>query len=313
MVGARSLPVPELPEVETARRILERHAVGKVVRSIEIRLPKLLRDSPLPDLDLLVGHRLLAARRRAKVLMADFEGDLTLLMHLKLAGQVAVFLPDGSRHIAGHPVPKPDGDYPHKATHVDVMFDDRTLLYISDVRQFGWLRLMPTADVDSVVEGFSFGPEATGDLSLVPEVERKMRSRGIPIKTLLLDQTVIAGLGNIYVDEALFATKIHPERPAASLTGPERKRLLAQVPITIAAGIEQGGAKIINSRAYPIDGFPAVHGREGEPCFVCGTPVRKIRVGQRGTYYCPTCQKPKRPRAPRKPVASGPEIALRGE
>ena len=290
--------MPELPEVETARRLLHTHLLGKKVSAVEVRLPKLLRDSPLPDLGALVGHQLIDTRRRAKVLGLDFDGHLSLLIHLKLAGQVAIFTPDGARFVAGHPIPKPDGMYPHKATHIDFRFDDGSIFYLSDVRQFGWLRLMPTDDVDSAIAAFGFGPEGTTDLRSIIDLESKMKSRGIPIKSLLLDQTFIAGLGNIYVDEALFDAWIHPERPASSLTGPERKRLLVAVPIALAEGLKQGGAKIINTRAFPVDNFPAVHGREGEPCFRCGTTIRKTRVGQRGTYFCPSCQKAKVARKP---------------
>jgi formamidopyrimidine-DNA glycosylase len=261
-----------------------------------VRLAKLYRDSPLPFPDPLLGQRLANTRRRAKILILDFDGDMSLLIHLKLAGQIAIIARDGTRYTAGHPIPKPDGVYPHKATHIDFYFDDGSILYLSDIRQFGWLRLMPTDDVDDVIAGFAFGPEGTSNLLPMRDLEIKMQARGIPIKTLLLDQTFIAGLGNIYVDEALFDARVHPSSPASSLTGPERKRLLAAVPIALEQGLKQGGATITNTRAYPIDGFPAVHGREGEPCISCGTAIKKIRVGQRGTYFCPTCQKAGRQR-----------------
>jgi formamidopyrimidine-DNA glycosylase len=304
--------VPELPEVETARRLIHEHLLGKGVESVDVRLPKLLRDSPIPDLALVSGHRLIDTRRRAKVLILDFDGGLSLLIHLKLAGQVAIFSPGGSRHFAGHPVPKPDGDFPHKATHIDFRFDDGSIFYLSDIRQFGWLRLMPAEDVESAIAAFGFGPEGTGDLVSLRSLGAKMQSRAIPIKTLLLDQTFIAGLGNIYVDEALFDARIHPERPTSSLSRPERVRLLTAVPVALAEGLKQGGAKIINSRAHPIDNFPAVHGREGEPCIRCGTLICKTRVGQRGTYFCPNCQKPRR-RAASATSASRSEVAVGSE
>ncbi|MEJ7837290.1 MAG: DNA-formamidopyrimidine glycosylase [Thermomicrobiales bacterium] len=291
--------MPELPEVETARRLLHAQLINKTLVQVDSRLPKLMRDSPIPNLTLLIGQALIDTRRRAKVLMLDFDGGLSLLIHLKLAGQVAVFAPDGSRHVAGHPIPKPDGPYPHSATHFDFLFSDGTLFYFSDVRQFGWLRLMPFEDVDAAIAAFRFGPEGTTNLLPLTELGTVMQRRGIPIKTLLLDQTFIAGLGNIYVDEALFDARIHPERPASSLTKPERTRVLTAVPIALAEGLRQGGATIINTRAFPIDNFPAVHAREGEACFVCSSIIKKIRVGQRGTYFCPKCQPAKRKRIPR--------------
>jgi formamidopyrimidine-DNA glycosylase len=308
--------VPELPEVETARRLIERHLAGKTLIDIDNRLPKLLRDSPIADLSVLRTRRLVAVRRRAKVLTLEFDGDLSLLMHLKLAGQVAIFSPDGTRYFAGHPVPKPDAAFPHKSTHIDFVFNDGTIFYLSDIRQFGWLRLMPTADVESAIAAFGFGPEGTLPASMLRSLEPRMATRSIPIKTLLLDQKFVAGLGNIYVDEALLRAMIHPERPASSLTGPERQRLLEAIPWALEEGLKQGGAKIINSRAEPVDDFPAVHGREGEHCFRCGTPIVKTRVGQRGTYYCPTCQKVRGTKAkpvPTAPVVSGAEVGIGGK
>lgn len=273
------------------RRNIERHLLRKEIVAISVGLPKLLRDSPIPSLDPLIGQRFLAARRRAKVLILEATNGLTLLLHCKLAGQIAILLPDGERAVAGHPVPSPTGDFPHKATHVRMDFADGSILYYSDIRQFGWLRLMPTEDVPAAIDAFGFGPEGWGtDLDLAP-LDAAMQRRGIPIKTLLLDQAFIAGLGNIYVDETLHRAKVHPARPANSLTAAEREAILRSVPWALEEGIKQGGAKIVHSKAHPVDQFPAVHAREGEPCFTCGTPIVKTRVGQRGTYFCPNCQK----------------------
>ena len=283
--------MPELPEVETMRRIVARHLVGHTVATIELTLPKLLRESPIPSLDPLIGQTVTAARRRAKVLIVDFSDDLSLLIHFKLAGQLVVFPPKQDRAFAGHPVPDPTGSFPHKATHATFTFTDGTVAYYTDIRQFGWLRLMPTDDVDAAIAAFGFGPEGTGaDPLTVDDVTGRLARRTVPIKATLLDQTVVAGLGNIYVDEALFAARIHPTRPSNSLDAGEIARLTKTIPWALEQGIAQGGAKIINQRAHPRDGFPQVHGRAGEPCFVCGTPIVKTRVGGRGTYYCPVDQ-----------------------
>lgn len=287
--------MPELPEVETVRRIVDTHLVGKVVERIDVRLPKILRDSSIQDASVLVGATVVGARRRAKVLAIGFSNELSLMLHFKLAGQWAVLLPDGRRRVAGHPVPAPEGAYPHKATHADLFFTDGTIVHYSDIRQFGWWRIMPSADVADAFEAFGFGPEGVGtELDSAPLVAA-MGRRGIPIKTLLLDQTFIAGLGNIYVDEVLFRARVHPVAAASSLSVQKRKAIIAEIPWVLEQGIIQGGVKIVHSVAYPIDDFPAVHGREGQPCIRCGTMIRKIRVGSRGTYYCPNCQ-----RTPRK-------------
>lgn len=283
--------MPELPEVETVRRIVERDLTDRSLECVDLRLPKLLRDSPLATLDLLVGRRVLGARRRAKVLIVDWSDDFSLLIHFKLAGQFAVIHADGTRHVAGHPVPDPAGPYPHKVTHVTLEFGGGVVAHFSDVRQFGWLRLMPSADVAAAIAVFRFGPEAAGAEPLDPlDLAARLGRRSIAIKLALLDQTVLAGLGNIYVDEALHRARIHPTRPANALTGDELARLREAIPWALDRGLEQGGATIVNNRAHPRDGFPQVHALAGEPCPTCASPVEKIRVGARGTYLCSRCQ-----------------------
>lgn len=289
--------MPELPEVETARRIVERELVGRRIVAVDLRLPKLFRDSEIPDPGVMVGHEIIGARRRAKVLTIDLDGELSLMVHFKLAGQLAVLRPDGGRAIAGHPVPKPDGSYPHKATHFDLRFDDGTLAHFSDIRQFGWYRLMPSAHVAEAIAAFDFGPEGTGaDAITDAQLYSALQRRSIPIKQAILDQSIVAGVGNIYADEALFRARIHPQQPANTLSKPLVARLREAIAWALDMGIEQGGAKIIHQRAYPTDGFPAVHGREGEPCVKCGGAVKKITVATRGTYFCPNCQRLRKPK-----------------
>ncbi len=288
--------MPELPEVETMRRLIERELVGRTVEGIDLRLPKLMRGSPLPSLDPLIGRRLLGARRRAKVLIVDFDGDLSWLAHFKLSGQLAIEHAAGERFVAGHPVPDPSGGFPHKATHLIVRFAGGTTLFHSDIRQFGWLRLMPTSAVAATIAAFAFGPEAVGEEAVtLPDLTTRLAKRRIAIKQALLDQGVIAGLGNIYVDEALHHAGIHPQRPANEVQPAELSRLHASIAWSLSQGIAQGGATIIHNRAYPRDGFPQVHGREREPCPTCATPIVKMRVGARGTYLCLTCQPQAKP------------------
>ncbi|HET9661554.1 MAG TPA: bifunctional DNA-formamidopyrimidine glycosylase/DNA-(apurinic or apyrimidinic site) lyase [Thermomicrobiales bacterium] len=303
--------MPELPEVETARRIVERELTGRTVVAVDLRLVKLFRDSEIPDPAAMIGHTITGARRRAKVLIVDFDGDLSLMVHFKLAGQLAVIRPDGTRSVAGHPIPKPDGDYPHKATHFDLCFDDGTIVYFSDIRQFGWYRLMPAEQVDAAIDAFHFGPEGTGTAAITDaQLYAALQRRSIPIKQAILDQSVVAGVGNIYADEALFRARIHPLQPANSLSKPLVARLRETIAWVLDMGIAQGGAKIIHQRAYPVDAFPAVHGREGESCIGCGGVVKKITVANRGTYFCPSCQRLRKPRAAtggsrNRPAASG--------
>jgi formamidopyrimidine-DNA glycosylase len=283
--------MPELPEVETMRGIVARELTGRTLAAVDLTLPKLLRDSPLPDLGLLVGSTLIGTDRRAKVMVTHWSNDLSALTHFKLAGQLTVVRPDGTRVMAGHPVPGPDGPMPHKSTHLTMSFADGSILYYSDIRQFGWWRLMPTEDVPAALDAFNFAPEGVGaDRITLEDLGARLARRRIPLKTALLDQSVVAGLGNIYVDEALHHARLHPERAANSLSPEELHALHEAIAWSLERGLEQGGADIRNGKAYPRDGFPAVHGRKGEPCTTCGAEILKTVVGTRGTYYCPVCQ-----------------------
>jgi formamidopyrimidine-DNA glycosylase len=282
--------MPELPEVETIRKIVERELVGHALTGLELTLPKLVRHSPLPDLGLLVGRTLLSADRRAKVLITHWSDGLSLLTHFKLAGQLAVLRPDGTRVVAGHPVPDPEGPFPHKATHLTLRFGE-TIAYYSDIRQFGWWRLMPTDAVEAALATFRFGPEGTGTEEFArDDLAARLQRRRIAVKQALLDQRVVAGLGNIYVDEALHRARIHPARPANSLNLDEVTCLHEAIGWALDNGIAQGGATIRRGKAFPRDGFPTVHARRDEPCTTCGTAIVKCTLGGRGTYYCPVCQ-----------------------
>ncbi|MDQ3043870.1 MAG: hypothetical protein M3R06_01785 [Chloroflexota bacterium] len=165
------------------------------------------------------------------------------------------------------------------------------VVYYSDVRQFGWLRLMPAGDVATAIDAFRFGPEAGGGETVDPvALGSRLARRSVPIKVALLDQRVVAGLGNIYVDEALHAAAIHSTTPANSLCEKTIARLARAISWAIDEGLAQGGATIVHQRAHPINGFPRVHGWQGLACTACGDTIVKIRVGARGTYLCPTCQ-----------------------
>lgn len=283
--------MPELPEVETIRRIVARELIGLTLSTVALTLPKLVRDSPIPQLEMLVGRRLERTERRAKVLVTHWSDDLSVLTHFKLAGQLAIVRPDGRRIVAGHPVPAPEGEYPHKATHLTLGFDDGTTVYYSDIRQFGWWRLLPSADVAAALAAFQFGPEGTGSEEFHQQgLADRLGRRRIPVKQALLDQRVVAGLGNIYADEALHRARIPPGTPANRLSPEEISRVHEAIGWALDRGIDQGGATIRRGKAYPRDGFPAVHGRRDEPCTTCRAAIVKVTLGGRGTYFCPVCQ-----------------------
>lgn len=269
--------------------MVETHLTGHAIVAIDVSLAKIFRQSVITDPAVLVGRAVTGARRRGKVLDIGLTGDLDLLIHFKLAGQLAIDLPSGERHVAGHPVPKFDGELPHKSTHAKITFDDGRIAWYSDIRQFGWLNILPSEDVPAVLDALAIGPEATEPIDTA-RLAGLFARRSVPVKAVLLDQGVLAGLGNIYVDEVLFASRIHPATPAKSLDAAQIETIAGHIPNVLAEGIRQGGAKIIHGKAVPDNEFPAVHGREGEACFRCGTTIVKTRVAGRGTYYCPTCQ-----------------------
>ena len=170
--------MPELPEVETIRQMVETHLTGHTVTGIDVSLLKLLRQSRITEPAVLVGRAVIGARRRGKVLDIRFTGDLDVLVHFKLAGQLAIDLPDGRRYVAGHPVPKFDGEMPHKATHAKITFEDGRIAWYSDIRQFGWLNILPSDDVPAVLEALTIGPEATEPI----DIERLAATRGVRVR-----------------------------------------------------------------------------------------------------------------------------------
>ena len=281
--------MPELPEVETIRRHLAAVLPGRTVAGVELRLPKLVRAEPGRRLEDLVGQPVVGVARRAKLLLLDAGGGQSLVIHLKMTGQVVHQAADGTRRCGGHPIPAFDAPLPHKSTHLILTFDDGATLFLTDTRQFAVVRLVGSDGVPALLAAEGYGPDA---LDLTPELlAERLRARpNARLKPLLLDQTCIAGLGNIYADEALFSAGLHPERTAGSLTAAEVERLHAGIRDALEHGLTQGGFTIINGRARPLDGYPRVHGLAGAPCPRCATPVVKTTVGARGTYLCPKCQ-----------------------
>lgn len=289
--------MPELPEVENVRRSLEGTAVGRTIDHVEVRLARIVRtpDDPVRFTAELAGCTIEGVRRRGKYLLFDVP-PYVLVSHLRMEGQY--------RFIEGTE-PEP----PH--THVVFYFTDGTELRYRDVRQFGTMDLIPSVAPwpDAWPDGLtSLGPEPF-DESFTPAVlYRTIHRRRAPIKAVLLDQTTVAGLGNIYVDEALFGAGIHPERPAHLLTRAQVALLHEQVVDVLIRAIEAGGSSV---KTY-VNGYGrhggfqmelAVYGRDGEPCRVCGTEIEKLRVAGRGTHVCPVCQK--RPRRRRARHVSG--------
>lgn len=288
--------MPELPEVETVRCGLERLIVGRVIASAVTDTPKSFPNDPLEVQNMLVGAGVVAVRRRAKVLLIELSTGYTLVTHLKMTGQLVY---RGEQQFgAGHPSDSLVGALPDRSTRVTVVFTDGSALYFNDQRKFGWMKLYPTAQVSFIDFMQKVGPEPLDDsFTSADFAARFARRKNTNIKAALLDQTVIAGVGNIYADESLWGAKIHPATKVSALTNTQFAKLFTELQFVLKLAIEKGGSTDKNyvnaegKRGSYID-FARVFRREGELCPRCDTEISKIRVAGRGTHICPRCQRP---------------------
>ena len=270
--------MPELPEVETVRRQLHDRIAGKTIR--EVLVFKTGREMPIGKkfIPAVVGRRLKGVERRAKVLIFRFADDDAMLGHLKMTGKF-LFV---------------DEDYvPTKHDRMLFVFDGKTRMIWSDIRMFGYLKVVTS---DGAREALAhYGPEPL-EATLEELAERlKSTSRRL-IKAALLDQTVIAGIGNIYADESLFRAGIRPTRTVDKLTSDERLRLVTEVKKVLAESLAQNGTSAndyidTDGKKGGFQNLLKVYGRGGEACVVCDRPIKRIVAAQRGTHYCVSCQK----------------------
>ena len=273
--------MPELPEVETIRRALEPHVVGRTFERVDINDPRLVRPfEPLAVAAELEGERVAALDRRGKYLVIRFESGRVLLVHLRMTGSV--------RHAARGTL----ADDPHRRAVVKL--DDGSDVAYRDVRRFGTWHLLEPEEVDAYLDR-RLGREPLERAFTAKRLGERLAGRRAPLKAALLDQRTVAGLGNIYVDEALWRARLHPLREAGTLDDDELTRLTKAIREALRAGIARQGASLRDystpdgGRGRMQDRF-RVYCREGEPCLRCGTPIDKIRVAGRGTWYCPQCQ-----------------------
>jgi formamidopyrimidine-DNA glycosylase len=274
--------MPELPEVETIRLALEPHLVGRRFERVAIDDTRLVRPfEPSAVAAELEGERVAAVQRRGKYLIVRFESGRALLIHLRMTGSL--------RHAAAGSLQE---DPYRRAV---VRLDDGSDVAYRDVRRFGTWHLLEPDEIEPYLAQ-RLGGEPLERAFTARRLGERLAGRRAPVKAALLDQRTVAGLGNIYVDEALWRARIHPLRPAASITPAELPPLTRAIKDALRTGIARQGASL---RDYSTpDGRRGrmqerfnVYGREGEPCTRCGTPIDKIRVAGRGTWYCPNCQR----------------------
>lgn len=286
--------MPELPEVETIKVGLNKLIVGKTIKSEEHFKPKSFPNDPEEVRQFLIGARVMNVRRRAKVLLIDLSTDYTLVTHLKMTGQI-VYRGE-TKWGAGHPSDSLVRELPDNTTRVVYTFDDGSKLYFNDLRIFGWMRLFPTVEVPNIDFMKKVGPEPLeADFTADEFADRFARRKKTSIKAALLDQTVVAGVGNIYADESLWGAKIHPHTRVENVTPEQLKDLYTQVRTVMNLSIEKGGSTDKNyvdaegKRGSYLE-FANVFRREGQACPRCGAIIEKLRVAGRGTHICPVEQ-----------------------
>lgn len=292
--------MPELPEVETVRIGLAKLLPGKKVMGVTHDTPKIFPNTQTDVDHFLIGAKVLFVKRRAKVLIIELSSKYSLIIHLKMTGQMVFRSNDDTERFgAGHPNNSLVGELPDKSTRVILDFGD-SKLFFNDQRKFGWMRLVPTAEIPNIDFFKKIGPEPlAADFTSSVFIERLMKRANSNIKAVLLDQTILAGVGNIYADESLFAAKVHPETRVRDVTAVKLAKLYSALIAVLKLSIQKGGSSDRNyvdakGRRGSYLSFAQVFRKDGQQCPRCGTIIIKIRVAGRGTHICPHCQpKPK--------------------
>lgn len=286
--------MPELPEVETVRRDLERVLVGVPIVKVEALHSKTIR--PLTAAQLtkkLHGHSIKAIARIGKLLIVELNSiDEVILVHLKMTGQM-IYQAGKTIMAGGHSLSEPLANLPNKHTRLIMTFKNGARLFFNDLRLFGYWKIANRAELAAIKSGY--GIEPLTENFTWPNFKQAFSGRKTNIKAILLNQAVISGMGNIYVDEALWRAKILPSRRVNSLTEPELKKLWQACHEVIELGVKHRGTTF----NHFVDGhgqkggflkFLEVYGKKGQPCSRCGTPIKKISLAGRGTHFCPKCQ-----------------------
>lgn len=273
--------MPELPEVETVKRSLSGKLIGKEIRDLEIYFSgNIRRPDPLLMGEMIRGKKFLGIDRRGKYLIFTLSEDLALVVHLRMTGQLLYV----------------DAAFPKdKHTHLVFSLSDGMELRYADLRKFGTFDLIPLSELPQLKGLAQLGVEPLSGDFTVQWLDQMLQNKNRSIKNVLLDQTIIAGIGNIYADEILYEGGIHPETIACNLTEDQVRQLWQATVKLLNLGIEHRGTSIRNyvdgdGRQGGFQELLKVYGRRGEPCVRCGSPIGKTMVQGRGTYYCPNCQ-----------------------
>jgi len=287
--------VPELPEVETVRRGLNKLIIGRKILDVEILNEKSFSFAGSFLAKNVIGAKITIVRRRGKVLIIDLDNNFSLVIHLKMTGQMVV---RGDKEWgAGHPTNSLIGRLPDKSTRVIFSLRGDAKLFFNDQRKFGWIKLLPTNEVDKIKFLVEMGPEPWEE-KIDEKFTKNVRRHGNSmIKSIILNQSVIAGIGNIYADESLWMAKIHPKTRVKNLPDKKLKEICHAAGEIMQKSIDSGGStmqtyvRADGTRGDYLEKFANVFNRQGQPCPRCKTLIIKIKVAGRGTHICPKCQK----------------------
>ena len=274
--------MPELPEVETVRRGLEKLILGKKISNIDIRYPKMIKTDLHEFQKAMPGQVIQSMGRRGKYLLF-YLSDKVLISHLRMEGKYFYY---------------PDQVPERKHAHVLIHFKDGGTLVYEDVRKFGTMELLAPELLEAYFISKQLGPEPTEQDFYLGRFKLALKRSKKPIKSHLLDQTLVVGLGNIYVDEVLWRAKVHPARISQSLTAQEARKVHDETIKVLGQAVEKGGSTIRTyTNAFGEDGtmqeFHQVYDKTGQACSRCGSIIEKIQLGGRGTHFCPECQRRK--------------------
>ena len=309
--------MPELPEVQTIASELNAKLKNRLIKRVEVNAPKMVAVGPATVSNkrlassakvsefrkLLIGQKFLSVKRRAKLLIFDLSGPLSILVHLKMTGQFIFedkkqHKKTGGKYRIINKLNAPVVQLPSKHTHVIFYFADDAVLYFNDVRKFGYMKIVRDDEIKDVKELQNYGPEPldkkfTYDAFMTAVINA---ASGIKVKQFLMDSTRIAGIGNIYSDEILFHAKVRPTRTVKSLTNDELKAIYKYIPIVLKKAIEAKGSSVgdfvrTDGSWGQMGKFHFVYGRKGQKCKKCGTIIEAVKLNGRTGSFCPKCQK----------------------
>ena len=280
--------MPELPEVETIKLGLQKYLVGHAIESVDIKVPKIFQG----DRKNVIGGKVKDIRRKGKGLIIDLDNGYSLAIHIKLTGQL-IYRDEKTKNVQ---VSKTKvGTLPNKFTHIIFSLDKNATLYYNDQRRFGWIKVVKIEEVEELPFFKTLGPEPFKDLTL-EKFEKVVTNKNTAIKPLIMDQTKIGGIGNIYANDALFLASIDPRRPAKTLSKAEIKKLYNAILSVMEKSFKYGGASELNfvnvmGQEGQYQNHSLVYGKKGKPCSKDGTIIKKIYLGGRGTFFCEKHQK----------------------